>query len=305
MHSEGIEDEDYVNASDFSAQRIEKIEKRIKTKGRFQDEDYVNSSDFSAQRIERIEKRTKTKELPAAGNPQSWVVITLVILLILMFIILVIFTSLLFVFYNSITDEQSHLKNNVKELTSQLKNSELKINKNFTGEVQHLKHNIRQFTLQLRRYKEETNSGLKRDVSGLQESGLTDPTCSMGWAQYGQSCYYVSSNSLPWSASKKDCEDKKAHLVVINDQQEMNFLRGISKVSDLWIGLTDADGTWKWVDGTPYGITPKFWESNQPDDWTGHGLGGGEDCVELRGGHEWNDDHCSQRYKYICEKKVL
>lgn len=34
LYLEGIEDEDYVNASDFSAQRIEKIEKRIKTKGK-------------------------------------------------------------------------------------------------------------------------------------------------------------------------------------------------------------------------------------------------------------------------------
>ncbi|XP_018430184.1 PREDICTED: asialoglycoprotein receptor 1-like, partial [Nanorana parkeri] len=84
-----------------------------------------------------------------------------------------------------------------------------------------------------------------------------DPICSTGWTQYGLSCYYLSSDSKPWNASKKECEDRKAHLVVINDEGEMNFLRGISEVNGVWIGLTDADGTWRWVDGTSYDKTPK------------------------------------------------
>ncbi|XP_073474312.1 asialoglycoprotein receptor 1-like [Aquarana catesbeiana] len=168
------------------------------------------------------------------------------------------------------------------------------------------------------------DSGLTKDVSDLQKSvanitddlnkikliinkGSSNPLCSEGWRHYGLSCYYLSSDSKPWNASKKECEDRKARLVVINSEEEMNFLRGIANKQTFWIGLTDADGTWRWVDGTSYDITPKFWEQNQPDDWTGHGLGGGEDCAALKYGNDWNDAPCSEKVheKYICEKIIF
>ncbi|XP_077327204.1 asialoglycoprotein receptor 2-like [Lithobates pipiens] len=133
----------------------------------------------------------------------------------------------------------------------------------------------------------------------------SNPLCSEGWSHYGLSCYYVSSRAIPWYASKKDCESNGAHLVVINSEEEMNFLRGIANKQTLWIGLTDADGIWRWVDGTSYDITPKFWKKDQPDDWQGHDFGGGEDCAALSDGYEWNDGHCSETLKYICEKKIF
>ncbi|XP_073480474.1 C-type lectin domain family 10 member A-like isoform X2 [Aquarana catesbeiana] len=132
----------------------------------------------------------------------------------------------------------------------------------------------------------------------------SNPLCSEGWNHYGLSCYYLSSDTKPWNASKKDCEDKKAHLVVINSEAEMNFLRGIANKQLFWIGVTEVDGNWRWVDGTPYDITPKFWAEGQPDDFKSHGLGGGEDCAALEDGYDWNDRHCSQNIKYICEKKM-
>ncbi|XP_073480044.1 C-type lectin domain family 10 member A-like [Aquarana catesbeiana] len=140
------------------------------------------------------------------------------------------------------------------------------------------------------------------DLQNMKNS--SDPLCSEGRRRYGLSCYYFSSSSQPWNVSKKDCEDMGAHLIVINSEGEMDFLRGIANKQTFWIGLTDADGTWRWVDGTPYDITPKFWGKGQPDDWKGHGLGGGEDCAMLRNGYDWNDLHCSTKIKYICEKKM-
>ncbi|XP_077327203.1 asialoglycoprotein receptor 2-like [Lithobates pipiens] len=133
----------------------------------------------------------------------------------------------------------------------------------------------------------------------------SNPLCSEGWSHYGLSCYYLSSDKKPWNDAKEDCESKEAHLVVINSEGELKFLRGIANKQTLWIGLTDGDGTWRWVDGTSYDISPKFWEKDQPDDWQDHGFGGGEDCAELRNGYEWNDGHCSQIIKYICEKQIF
>ncbi|PIO28251.1 hypothetical protein AB205_0202090 [Aquarana catesbeiana] len=53
------------------------------------------------------------------------------------------------------------------------------------------------------------------------ETGSSNPLCSEGWNHYGLSCYYFSSDKKTWNASKKDCEDKEAHLVVINGKEEM------------------------------------------------------------------------------------
>ncbi|XP_040197918.1 asialoglycoprotein receptor 2-like [Rana temporaria] len=133
----------------------------------------------------------------------------------------------------------------------------------------------------------------------------SNPLCSEGWIHYGLSCYYVPSNVKTWNASKKDCEDKQAHLMVVNSEEEMDFLRRIANKQYLWIGLTDADGTWRWVDGTPYDITPKFWGKNQPDNWMNPHLGGTEDCAALIPSNYWNDGHCNEIMKYVCEKKMV
>ncbi|XP_077327873.1 asialoglycoprotein receptor 1-like [Lithobates pipiens] len=142
-------------------------------------------------------------------------------------------------------------------------------------------------------------------IPGVQPDS-SDPLCSKGWMRYGLSCYSFSSSSRPWNVSKKDCEEREAHLIVINSEGEMNFLHGIASNRWAWIGLTDLDGTWKWVDGTPYDITPKFWEKGQPNDWMDDRYGGVEDCTLISPPHhEWNDAHCSLNSYYVCEKDII
>lgn len=147
---------------------------------------------------------------------------------------------------------------------------------------------------------------LDKLTEAFKKLGSSDPICNAGWTQYGLSCYYLSSDYKSWNASKEDCEDKNAHLVVINDAREMNFLNKWTNTTNLWIGLTNADGSWKWVDGTPYDKTPTFWSEGQPDDWKSYYHGEGEDCVEISiNGTDWNDNHCSKELLYICEKKIF
>ncbi|CAI9572136.1 unnamed protein product, partial [Staurois parvus] len=62
-----------------------------------------------------------------------------------------------------------------------------------------------------------------------------DPLCSTGWVHFGSSCYYHFRVILPWIKAKDSCADKKAHLVVINSQDEMDFLREFSRSLTLWI----------------------------------------------------------------------
>ena len=43
------------------------------------------------------------------------------------------------------------------------------------------------------------------------------------------------------------------------------------------------------------------WAPEQPDDWYGHGLGGGEDCAHFTEDGRWNDDVCLRPYRWVCE----
>ncbi|XP_040203054.1 C-type lectin domain family 10 member A-like isoform X2 [Rana temporaria] len=246
----------------------------------YEENTYANMGDFH---LKRVKNAPKAEEIPAAKNTQPRVILILGVLLILAFITLVILTTFLFISYKSVGEEMSQMRNG-----------------SLSSEVQSIRGAVRN----LEQVQTTSNSDVKRNLTN-EITGSSDPLCSEGWINYGLSCYYLSSNGKTWNASKKDCEDRQAHLVVINGKEEMDFLRRIANQHYLWIGLTDADGTWRWVDGTPYDVTPKFWENNQPDDWMGHGLGGGEDCAQLKDGVKWNDLHCSKTLRYICEKKMI
>ncbi|KAM5172758.1 uncharacterized protein ACMZJ9_005491 [Mantella aurantiaca] len=128
--------------------------------------------------------------------------------------------------------------------------------------------------------------------------------CPTGWMNFDGSCYFWSSNMRPWNSAKKECEDRNAHLVVVNGNQEMIYLRAFSEKKMWWLGLTEREDTWEWVDGTSYEMTPQFWQAGQPDDYANRGLRGGEDCAQLRDADGWNDAHCSSKHLYVCEKRI-
>ncbi|KAK2840174.1 hypothetical protein Q5P01_013914 [Channa striata] len=130
---------------------------------------------------------------------------------------------------------------------------------------------------------------------------LTRKSCPAGWTMFGWSCYILSSRSGAWTNARRDCQNKGADLVVINSVEEQKFLSGFSNV-DTWIGLSDSseEGKWKWVDGTLLSLM--YWNEGEPNN-----IGmGGEDCGEMAAdtGHKWNDLHCDQSLRWICEKSA-
>uniref|UniRef100_A0A8D1AZ14 Asialoglycoprotein receptor 2 n=1 Tax=Sus scrofa TaxID=9823 RepID=A0A8D1AZ14_PIG len=127
--------------------------------------------------------------------------------------------------------------------------------------------------------------------------------CPVNWVDYEGSCYWFSRSGKAWAEAEKYCQLENAHLVVINSREEQKFIAQRTNPFQTWIGLTDSDGSWKWVDGTDYGNGYKNWGALQPDDWQGHELGGSEDCVEIQGDGRWNDDFCQQVKRWVCEMK--
>ncbi|XP_075061037.1 asialoglycoprotein receptor 1-like [Mixophyes fleayi] len=137
------------------------------------------------------------------------------------------------------------------------------------------------------------------------ENGTQDPLCSSGWRYYGFSCYSVSKYMRPWSTAKKDCEGRKSHLVVINNAEEQDYVSKLTQGITTWIGLTDVDGSWRWVDGTSYVTTPKFWGHIDTNLWYLYLVPRSDVCARIVNGDDWSEGYCPQRNQYICEKKIL
>uniref|UniRef100_A0A672KSD9 C-type lectin domain-containing protein n=1 Tax=Sinocyclocheilus grahami TaxID=75366 RepID=A0A672KSD9_SINGR len=73
-----------------------------------------------------------------------------------------------------------------------------------------------------------------------------------GWKCHQSSVYFISSETKNWTESRRYCTERAADLIIINNREEQDFVKNISGVANVWIGLTDIDveGRWKWVDGS-------------------------------------------------------
>ncbi|KAF4115380.1 hypothetical protein G5714_002869 [Onychostoma macrolepis] len=173
-------------------------------------------------------------------------------------------------------------------------------NKNLTDEIEELKnrkHSLDKNITEL----SATNKHLIEQKPDLQKKidELWNQISKMdGWDCYQSSLYYVTSEKKSWTESRRDCTERGADLIIINNRQEQDFVKKISANAHVWIGLTDIDveGTWKWVDGST--LTSGFWDPREPN---GHR---GENCALIYS-PGWADYPCSDRFLWICEKSIL
>ncbi|XP_005949866.1 C-type lectin domain family 10 member A [Haplochromis burtoni] len=140
----------------------------------------------------------------------------------------------------------------------------------------------------------------------INNSSTTGGCCPVGWTVFESTCYFFSSDSRSWTGSRDWCETQQAHLVILRNDKEWDFVTRNTIPQLYWIGLSDSrTGRWEWVNQTPYRIERRRWIPGQPDSWTGHGLGGDEDCAHLHSDGRLNDHHCSARFRFICQKHSL
>ncbi|XP_042526782.1 C-type lectin domain family 10 member A-like isoform X1 [Dipodomys spectabilis] len=141
-------------------------------------------------------------------------------------------------------------------------------------------------------------------LADLRRNGSVKTCCPLHWLEHDGSCYWFSQSEKSWSEADKVCQLEDAYLVVVNSQEEQNFIKSHKSTFNTWMGLTDQNGPWRWVDGTDYNQGFKNWRPDQPDNWYGHGLGGGEDCAHFTSDGRWNDDVCQRLYRWVCETKL-
>nr|XP_055024243.1 early activation antigen CD69 [Misgurnus anguillicaudatus]XP_055024244.1 early activation antigen CD69 [Misgurnus anguillicaudatus] len=129
--------------------------------------------------------------------------------------------------------------------------------------------------------------------------------CSDGWIAYNNSCYLLVEAYETWELSKSLCHEHGAHLMVVNSEEELEYiLKVVKKTTDYWIGLKrDGTGKWSWVNGDGYHLTPNFWDNGQP------GRGDVESCIHLNGIETarlklLHYADCNSKLYYICERKL-
>uniref|UniRef100_A0A672F9D2 C-type lectin domain-containing protein n=1 Tax=Salarias fasciatus TaxID=181472 RepID=A0A672F9D2_SALFA len=116
---------------------------------------------------------------------------------------------------------------------------------------------------------------------------LHSAICPDGWQSFSGSCYWTVSNRnmmTTWPEAFTKCSDLGAHLLIIDSQEEKEFLSTYSKGTNKWIGLKhNPTGRYSWSDGTPLSHTN--WADGDPSgtySW-------------------WNDLNCDTHQDWICK----
>ncbi|XP_004638576.1 asialoglycoprotein receptor 1 [Octodon degus] len=192
----------------------------------------------------------------------------------------------------ALSSEGGSVGRKMKLLESQLEKQQ----QDLSEEHSSLMFHVKQFVSSLR--------SLSCQMAVLQGNGSESICCPVNWVEFQGSCYWFSKSGKPWLEADKYCQLENAHLVVITSWDKQRFVQHHMGSVQTWIGLTDQNGSWNWVDGTDYETGFKNWAPLQPDDWYGHGLGGGEDCAHITPDGRWNDDVCQRPYRWVCETEL-
>lgn len=110
---------------------------------------------------------------------------------------------------------------------------------------------------------------------------------------------------VTWVEAERDCEAEGAHLVVVDDAAENDWLKSLAELAVtedastnqlMWLGVGDhaKESEFVWVNGATLGFTR--WADSEPNS-----LNGAEDCGEIRSSGDWNDDRCNAPLTYVCE----
>ena len=108
--------------------------------------------------------------------------------------------------------------------------------------------------------------------------------------------YFLSNYPTTWLRARDACREMGMNLTRIDNSEEQNWLHKTFRVRDPWIGVHDRDeeGNFVNVDGCPLRYT--HWSYSKPDGRDG------QDCVQLWVTRSWNDNQCSENYRFLCQK---
>ncbi|XP_060905961.1 C-type lectin domain family 4 member M-like [Labrus mixtus] len=135
--------------------------------------------------------------------------------------------------------------------------------------------------------------------------------CLDNWVLFQSNCYLFrnSESSWKWSTwikSQEECQKFTADLVVIESQEEQEFINNHTEVyhDDIhgyWIGLRKEDWTesWMWLDGS--NLTAVYWRAQPANNRLNCALTSPHGDPQAK----WRKTSCDMRNRFICETRAL
>ncbi|XP_072925309.1 CD209 antigen-like protein C isoform X3 [Hemitrygon akajei] len=206
------------------------------------------------------------------------------------------------------------LQDEISQLNMTIKNSEQtlssiakiqdeisQLSKNTATSIAGVKNELSQWKSNVAENFRKTGSSITKLQNDILQRSDNLLRCPTEWTRFRKSCFHFSSSSKTWVEAQRHCASVDAHLVVINNAEEQDFLRR-NLQNRYWIGLSDAasEGDWRWVDGTDYSSSSLNWMEGEPNDDKN-----AEDCAEILVGGKWNDLACDESQQWICERSAL
>ncbi|XP_069057662.1 killer cell lectin-like receptor subfamily F member 1 [Pleurodeles waltl] len=121
--------------------------------------------------------------------------------------------------------------------------------------------------------------------------------CPSNWHQHGGNCYLFSNitDITTWSKSHEHCSSLDSRLLVIRDQEQLDWISSVSTIKDYaWIGLfnTTPGRRWTWVNGTA--LNQKMLRVQDCDE---------DSCGVMK--KKWIDcESCSAQLNWVCQKET-
>ena len=145
-------------------------------------------------------------------------------------------------------------------------------------------------------------------------------TCPTYWKKVSDSCILLSSEYTDFDTAVEKCKDLDAKLYEPQSLSHNQLVYALieekgQEDQPFWIGIHDKDTENSFVyQSNNQPIAFQHWGSftdryggPQPNNFDGN-----QNCVEIRGADDiwdgpkgsWNDENCSQRKRFICEKET-
>ncbi|KYO29948.1 killer cell lectin-like receptor subfamily F member 2 isoform B [Alligator mississippiensis] len=121
--------------------------------------------------------------------------------------------------------------------------------------------------------------------------------CPVDWKLHGDKCYWVSSKPKSWSESREDCAARSSQLLLIQDREELDFMKNLTKANKhFWIGLfvPSPEKGWTWLNGSQ--LNPAVLPVPS--------LPEGKVCGAVSG-NQIQSESCSTGFLWICQKDAV
>ncbi|XP_054832450.1 killer cell lectin-like receptor subfamily B member 1B allele C [Eublepharis macularius] len=122
--------------------------------------------------------------------------------------------------------------------------------------------------------------------------------CPQNWRLHPDKCYWLSVDLKSWNDSHRDCSKKGAQLTVIQDKEDMEFLKWITENGQsYWIGLSlsSSEKKWVWVTGHP--LDQNLFQ--EPPSSAGDGC-----CARIKNG-KIQSETCTAIHRWVCQKDPI